>query len=59
MAGTGAEMGTGKERAEVWGQDGISFLQRLICVLPISQSSFPFNLRVIQGWDCFSVSLSS
>ena len=52
-------MGTGKERAGVWGQDGISFLQRLICVLPISQSSFPFNLRVIQGWDCFSVSLSS
>lgn len=43
MAETGAEMGRGKERAEVWGQDGTSSLQRLICVLLINGGFFPFN----------------
>lgn len=40
-AETGAEMSRRKP--------GQHILQRLICVIPINGSYFPFNLRVMQG----------
>lgn len=40
-AETGAEMDKSKERSGVWGQDGTSSLQRLICVISLNGSYFP------------------